>query len=75
MQLIHQVKDYAHRCKKSTVIMAASIRTVKQLEEVALSGADAAVITFDVLEEAMKSRLTDESIEKFNADWSKIARL
>ena len=55
--------------------MAASIRTVKQLEEVALSGADAAVIPFDVLEEAMKSRLTDESIEKCNADWSKIARL
>ena len=75
MQLIHQVKDYAHRCQKSTVIMAASIRTVKQLEEVAISGADAAVITLDVLEEAMKSSLTDESIEKFSADWSKIARL
>jgi TalC/MipB family fructose-6-phosphate aldolase len=75
MQLIHQVKDYAHRCQKSTVIMAASIRNVKQLEEVAIAGADAAVITFDVLEEAMKSRLTDDAIEKFSTDWSKIARL
>ena len=75
IQLIRQIKDYVHRFQKSTVIMAASIRTVKQLEEVALAGADAAVITFNVLEEAMKSRLTVESIEKFSADWSKIARL
>lgn len=75
MQLIRQVKDYAHRCHKNTVILAASIRTAQQLEEVALAGADAAVITFDLLEEVMKSRLTDESIEKFTADWANIARL
>ena len=74
MQLIHQVKDYVHGCHKNTMILAASIRTAQQLEEVALAGADAAVITFDVLEEAIKSRLTDESIEKFTVDWANTTR-
>ena len=74
MQLIRQVKTYVHGCHKNTMILAASIRTAQQLEEVALAGADAAVITFDVLEEAIKSHLTDESIEKFTADWANTAR-
>jgi TalC/MipB family fructose-6-phosphate aldolase len=72
IELVSLVKKYALGCRKATVVQAASIRTVEQFEEVAKAGADAAVIPFTILEKAMKSEMTDESIRKFADDWATI---
>jgi transaldolase len=71
--LLAQVKRYALRCGKGTLIQAASLRNAQQLEEVAETGADAAVIPFNVIEQAMKNELTDQSIGKFSKDWASIS--
>jgi transaldolase len=73
IELVGQLKDYALSAGKRTLIQAASIRTLKQFEEAARSGADAVVIPFALLEEAVKSPLTEESLKKFADDWSKIS--
>jgi transaldolase len=73
MQLLGEVKQYAQAAGKSTVIQAASIRTLKQFNDAAKAGADAIVIPFAVLTEAMKSDMTDQSIEKFAEDWATIS--
>jgi TalC/MipB family fructose-6-phosphate aldolase len=71
--LVERVKKYAIGCGKTSVIQAASIRTAQQLTDVAEAGADAAVITFELLQGAMKSEITDESIHAFKKDWEKVS--
>jgi transaldolase len=72
IELVSRVKQYASSCGIRTVIQAASIRTVRQFENVAQAGADAAVIPYTVLEEVIKNELTDQSIKKFARDWATI---
>jgi TalC/MipB family fructose-6-phosphate aldolase len=72
IDLVSRVKQYASSCGLRAIIQAASIRTVRQLEDVALAGADAAVLPYAVLEEAIKSELTDQSLKKFAKDWDTI---
>jgi TalC/MipB family fructose-6-phosphate aldolase len=71
--LVSEVKQYALRCGKRTCIQAASIRTARQVEEVAAAGADAAVIPLTLIEQTMKSDLTDQSIRDFTRDWAPIS--
>jgi TalC/MipB family fructose-6-phosphate aldolase len=71
--LVSAVKGYALRCGKRTLIQAASIRTARQVEEVAVAGADAAVLTLPVIEQTMKNELTDQSIHEFARDWASVS--
>jgi transaldolase len=73
IELVGQLKKYALSAGKHTLIQAASIRTLQQFEAAALAGADAVVVPFSLLEEAVKSPLTDESVKKFADDWAKIS--
>ena len=73
MQLLNDVKQYALDAGKSTVIQAASIRTLNQFDEAARAGADAIVVPFTILADAVKSEMTDQSIEKFAEDWATIS--
>ncbi len=52
-------------------ILAASIRSVLHLKQVALAGADIATVPAPVLEQAFKHPLTDRGIEIFDNDWKK----
>jgi transaldolase len=72
VQLLGEIKQYALAAGKKTAIQAASIRTLQQFNEVAKSGADAVVIPFTVLTEAMESDMTVQSIKKFAEDWETI---
>jgi transaldolase len=73
IQLLAEVKGYAQSAGKKTVIQAASIRTLRQFNDAAKAGADAIVIPFPLLSEAMTSDMTDQSIEKFAEDWATIS--
>ena len=56
----------------STGILAASLRTVRHLHDAILAGADAVTLPVEVFEKALEHPLTNQGIEKFNADWAKL---
>lgn len=54
-----------------TEIVAASIRTVRHVEECALAGVDIITVPYNIIEKMMAHPLTEKGIEKFLADWKK----
>ncbi|MFV0364849.1 MAG: fructose-6-phosphate aldolase [Suipraeoptans sp.] len=52
-----------------TEIIAASIRNTMHVTDCALAGADIATVPFHILEQMTKHPLTDQGIEKFQADY------
>ncbi|MBR6970783.1 MAG: fructose-6-phosphate aldolase [Firmicutes bacterium] len=55
-----------------TEIIAASIRTPKDVTECAKAGADIATIPYAVLKKMFKHPLTDKGIQQFKDDWAKV---
>ena len=55
----------------NTEIIAASIRNPIHVTDCALAGADIATIPYDTIEKMTKHPLTDQGIEKFQADYKK----
>ncbi|MFC1854428.1 transaldolase family protein [Candidatus Dependentiae bacterium] len=55
-----------------TKILAASIRSVGQMEMAILSGADVVTVPPEVLEKATKHVLTEKGIRTFENDWKKL---
>ena len=55
-----------------TEIIAASIRNPIHVTDSALAGADIATIPYKVIEQMTKHPLTDQGIEKFQADYKKV---
>ncbi len=56
----------------STEIIAASIRTPKDVADCAGVGADIATIPYGVLKKMFKHPLTDRGIQQFKDDWAKV---
>ncbi len=55
-----------------TQILAASIRHVRHFHYAILAGANVVTVPINVLEKATTHVLTDQGIEKFDADWQKL---
>ena len=55
-----------------TKIIAASIRTPKDVTECAKAGADIATIPYAVLKKMFRHPLTDKGIQQFKDDWAKV---
>ena len=55
-----------------TEIIAASIRTPKDVTECAKAGADIATVPYAVLKKMFKHPLTDKGIQQFKDDWAKV---
>ena len=55
-----------------TEIIAASIRNPIHVTDCALAGADIATVPYSVIEQMTKHPLTDQGIEKFQADYKKV---
>ena len=55
-----------------TEIIAASIRTPKDVVECAKAGSDIATIPYAVLKKMCKHPLTDKGIQQFKDDWAKV---
>ncbi len=71
-ELLFQLRDVIDDYTYETQILAASIRGVRHLHEAMMAGADAATVPLNVLEKASQHILTDQGIDKFNADWAKL---
>ena len=67
--VLKEIVQIFDRYNFATNVLAASIRSVRQVEEVALMGADVATIPPEVLEKLYKHPLTDKGLEQFLADY------
>lgn len=56
-----------------TRIVAASIRNIEHVVECARRGAYAATVPPQIIEEMIKHELTAKGVERFTADWTKVA--
>lgn len=64
-ELVQIFDNYAFE----TEILVASVRSPRQITEVARMGADVATLPFAVFEKLLQHPLTDAGIEKFLKDW------
>jgi len=71
LQLVQEIVEIYRQHQLSTLVLAASIRSPRQIVDAAKAGADIATVPFKVLEAAAKHPLTDKGIESFLKDWGK----
>jgi len=69
MDLIRTIVDIFSISGIETEIIAASVRNPIHVIDCALAGADIATVPYSVLEQMTKHPLTDQGIEKFQADY------
>lgn len=69
IELIRQISEIFDIYGYDTEIIAASIRNPIHVTDCALAGADIATIPYKVIEQMTKHPLTDQGIEKFQADY------
>lgn len=74
MELIQDVAEIFGIHGIDTEIIAASIRHPMHVTQAALSGAHIATVPFKVIEQIVHHPLTDQGIEKFEADWKKATK-
>ena len=72
IELIRQIADIFDIYGYETEIIAASIRNPIHVTDCALAGADIATIPYKVIEQMTKHPLTDQGIEKFQADYKAV---
>ena len=72
MSLIREIRAIYDRYHYSTKILAASIRTGREVLECLLAGADVATMPFDMLESLYKHSMTDAGLAMFLDDWKKV---
>ena len=69
VDLISEIAEIFAVAGIDTQIIAASVRNPKQVTDCALAGADIATVPYKVLEKMIHHPLTDQGIEKFQADY------
>lgn len=69
IELIQTISEIFMNYNYETEIIAASVRNPIHVTDCALAGADIATIPYKVLEQMTKHPLTDQGIEKFQADY------
>lgn len=67
--LITDIRTAYNNYGIKTEILAASIRTLKHIEQIALCGANVVTVPAKVLSEMIGHHLTDAGLKKFNEDW------
>lgn len=70
--LIRDIRLIYDRYGYTTKILAASIRTAKEVLECLRAGADVATMPFDILESLYKHSMTDAGLKMFLDDWQKV---
>lgn len=69
IDLIRTIADIFQIYELNTEIIAASVRNPIHVIDCALAGADIATVPYKVIEQMTKHPLTDQGIEKFQADY------
>jgi transaldolase len=71
MQVVRETVEIYRQHQLPTLVLAASIRSPRDIIAAAKAGADIATVPFKVLQQAAKHPLTDKGLEQFLADWQK----
>jgi transaldolase len=71
-ELIGEIRQIYDNYGYQTKILAASIRSCRQVLDAALAGADAATMPFDMLEALYQHPLTEDGLRMFLDDWKKV---
>lgn len=74
IELISSVAQIFDMHGIETEIISASIRHPMHITQSALAGAHIATCPYNVLDKCIKHPLTDQGIERFLADWSKVSK-
>ncbi|MCL6454681.1 MAG: fructose-6-phosphate aldolase [Alicyclobacillus sp.] len=74
VELVQTISNIFQMHDIDTEIIAASIRHPVHVTEAALAGAHIATCPFAVIDRMVKHPLTDQGIERFLADWSKVEK-
>jgi len=74
MELIRMIRAIYDNYGFETQILAASLRHPLHVVDAALAGADAATMPYSVCMQLLKHPLTDIGIQRFLADWEKLAK-
>ena len=69
IDLIREISEIFAVAELDTEIIAASVRNPIPVIDCALAGADIATVPYKVIEQMIKHPLTDQGIEKFQADY------
>jgi len=72
IDLIRTIAEIFQIYSLDTEIIAASVRNPIHVIDCALAGADIATVPYSCLEQMTKHPLTDQGIEKFQADYKKV---
>lgn len=72
LSLIREIRAIYDRYGYRTKILAASIRTAREVLECLRAGADVATMPFDILESLYKHSMTDSGLALFLSDWKKV---
>ena len=71
-EMIRQIRAIYDNYSYSTKILAASIRSPRQVLDCLLAGADVATMPFDMLEQLYRHPLTDIGLQMFLDDWKRV---
>lgn len=69
--IIEEIRELYDTHGFQTQILAASTRTVRQVTDCALIGADICTMPYKIFDKLFKHPLTDLGLEKFQKDWQK----
>lgn len=72
IDLIRNISEIFDIYRYDTEIIAASVRNPIHVTDCALAGADIATVPYKVIEQMTKHPLTDQGIEKFQADYKAV---
>ena len=70
--ILEEIKHVMEIYGFKTKVLAASIRSVIDFNDAVMIGCDAVTLPINVFEKSLESPLTNQGIEKFNADWKKL---
>lgn len=73
IDIVSDIRSVFDNYSFGTEIIVASVRNPLHVLDAALMGADIATVPFRVLEQLIHHPLTDRGIERFLADWKKLA--
>jgi transaldolase len=71
MELVREIRTIYDNYVFDTEILAASIRSVKHVQEAALAGADVVTVPPQIVRDLVKHPLTDKGLATFLADWGR----
>ncbi len=74
MEVVRQTREIFDNYSLNCQVLAASIRHTAHVVDALLAGADILTVPFKVLQTMVRSPFTDAGVERFLADWRRVAR-